>query len=550
MFSKLSQYPRMFRNLTIQTILIIVFFPIYFFICSTPSLAGWSSPLKMIYPKKPENISFSLPPPKTAAFPFITNDQKGNFVSVWFDSSGTGSMLGATLAPGAINEKGQPAWKLTQPIATANVVIPYDFYAQCVGMDKKGNATAIWSDGTYVYASILPFGKGEWSPPRVINEPSPNEIPRSLNIAVAENGNKIITWISSTHPYDGNLYANVYLAKEKSWLGQTNLLGNSHEFHIDENQISIDPRGNGIVLVGQNSSGVQAVSYIVKTNTWNQIPSIATNPIISFSSAMDSHGNGVIVWIEEDSTMHGATLPYYATAFSNSTLLSINANTEFSSPQVISNRKGDAVTMWTQGFENLASARYSFKSGLWSFLPLINLKGVFPTFVFLSGDPKGNVVASWTNLKSEETTQPLTSSATLNFETIIQAATLATYDSSWQQISKLSNYSGNDFNSKVALSKGNAVVVCENNLNTLLGTIKSSNYLNIFSPVVESVDADSKSSDGKTSVLIKGANFHQVKAVYFGKKQAKKFKVDSPTQIKALAPKGWNGKRVTVKSKN
>ncbi len=75
-------------------------------------------------------------------------------------------MQAATLASGAVNGMGQPAWVLINPVATSNVLAvgPYN---QSVGVDGSGNAIAVWTDRTLVYTSTLPFGQTTWSAPTI-----------------------------------------------------------------------------------------------------------------------------------------------------------------------------------------------------------------------------------------------------------------------------------------------------------------------------------------------------------------------------------------------
>ena len=266
---------------------------------SASLLGQWSS-LVTVYPNSA---------PFNAARPSIALDANGNAIAVWFDTTGSGSLRAATLVQGAVDASGQPAWVLTSPIVTSNVQTPSSPYAQGVGVDAAGNATAVWTDGIRVYASTLPFGDSLWSPPIPINNPIVNEVITNLCIGVGINGNAVATWSSSVHPYDATILANVFDPKVQLWLGQMNLLGDAVEFDLSVNPVAVDPQGNAIVATTVTSNLTQAIRYNAQLNTWTRIPGIWMGAVVSESCAIDAHGNAVIVWTDISNMVRSATLP-------------------------------------------------------------------------------------------------------------------------------------------------------------------------------------------------------------------------------------------------
>lgn len=425
---------------------------------SVPLLGGWSAPAEVIYPTTP---------PNNAANPFIATDGIGNSVAVWFDTTASGSMQAAKLASGAVNGSGQPSWVLTNPIATSNVQAPGNSYAQAVGMDLSGNATAIWTDGLNVYASTLAAGQNTWGTPAIINTQIVNEVISNLYITVAPSGTAIVTWISSTQPRNGTLLANVFDPGSHLWRGQTDINAGAVKFKLSSSQVAIDPQGNAVVSLTATSNQMQAIRYNFNSNTWTGIASTAANLIHSEYTSVDSEGNATIVWIEEDNTVHAATLAFNQTTFTNQTLLSTNTDASLSPPLVTVDLAGNAVAIWPDATFSLAAARFSSSTQTWTALPLLDLGGNMPAILSLSGDAKGNVVASWTVF--------------LSTTSYIESAALAASDSSWKFLTQLSPTSDSDTNSQVCLTKeGDALALWENDINNDAGTINSSIFLRLF----------------------------------------------------------------------
>lgn len=428
---------------------------------ASPLMGDWSSPPAVVYPPSA---------PYNATYPFMAEDGNGNIIAVWFDVSGSGSMQAATLASGAVNEEGQPLWVLTNPVVTSNVQDPSSPYAQAVGVDSAGNATAVWTDGIYVYAATLAAGHTNWSSPTIINTPISEQVITHPFIAVAVNGNAVVTWISSVHPYDGTIFANVFDAETLTWTGQTNILGVSHVlYNLEAIPVAIDPEGNAVLATtSTTSNAVQAASYNFDANTWTTIPSIATNSIDFSSVAVDSSGNATIVWIQQDHTMHAATLLFNATSLTNPVKLSKSADSTTSAPLVTTDAAGNAVAVWPDASGALATARYSFAEGTWTVLPLLNLGGNEPYIISLSGIANGNVIASWIIYPDPDS--------------YIQTAVLPANKSTWMLLTQISPSSGFANNAKLILTTtGDAVALWENDINSSTGTIDSSIFLNIFS---------------------------------------------------------------------
>lgn len=422
-------------------------------------MAEWSEPPLIVYSD-------------LGVTPFIATDENSNSVAVWFDISGTGSMQAATLASGAVNAQGQPNWIGIDPVATSDVQTPSTPYAQAVGMSADGTAMAVWVDGTYVYVAMLNAGETTWSLPTIINTPIDSESVRQPYIAVAANGYAVVTWFSSSHPYDGAVLANVFNPESTTWLGQVNLLGSGAiEFNDDATPVAIDPSGNAVVAFSKTSNDLQAASYNVNTNTWNTIPSIATDFNIGTGVAIDESGNAIIVWIEADNTMNAALLPFEATTLTSHSVLSSSADTTATIPRVVIDALGNAVTAWTDTNGDFASARYSATENTWQALPSISFTDATAGQINLSGDSNGNVVSIWSVLEESALS--------------IQSATLKTGASAWTTPDIITSGATYLINSQVKLTPaGDAIALWENNAgDDSESAIESSIFLGAVGPL-------------------------------------------------------------------
>ena len=419
---------------------------------ATSLMADWSTPA----------VVYTAGTPDYAVFPFIATNASGKSVAVWFDLTDSGSLQGATLDL----DGGGDSWVATSAVAGANVSAATNTDAQAVGIDSDGNAMAVWTDGTNVYVSILSSGSSTWGGPTTIGTARGGDTITNPYIAVAENGNAVVAWVSASAPYEGPTYANVY--NSGSWLGETQLSGTGVQFNAYTNPVvAVDPIGDALLATTIDIAyGSQIFSYTVGSG-WTSIPQIAQDSPIYMAAAMDSSGNATVVWTQGDDTTYAATLAYGASTITNKTLLSSSVDTDDSPPSVIVDSSGNAIAVWTDASGDLASASYSFTDATWSSIPLLDLGGNIATDIALSGNATGNAVASWTVVYGDTS--------------YIQTARFGAGGDSWQSLTTISPTSDTDSNSQVSVTPdGNAVVLWQDGT---AGTINSSYYLTLFGPL-------------------------------------------------------------------
>lgn len=430
-------------------------------LCTTYLMAEWSSPPLIIYPSAP---------PYNAVGAAIAIAENGNAVAVWFDVTGSGSFQAATLVSGAVNEQGQPAWILTDPIASSDVQDGFTIYSQTVGMDAEANAMAVWTDGVNVYVAKLAAGASAWQTPVIINTQIGSDSIVDVYIGVSSGGNAIVTWTSSTHSYDCSVLANVFDFEANAWRGQTNILPSAIEFDAGANQVFIDPNGNAVITTTKTSNAVQVVSYNFDLDTWTSIENPDGDLITFMSGAIDSQGNATIIWMSDDGFIHVATLVFNASSFTNQSVLSTSAALDLAAPMVVVDAFGNAVACWPDVSGNFASARFSFASQSWTILDLLDIEGVGPALISLAGDSSGNAIASWTSGFQEEISS-------------IQTAFLSVGLSSWNLLSEPSSSSDMNGLSRIVLtSEGDAVIIWGFGTDDFFGSVASAIFLDVSPP--------------------------------------------------------------------
>jgi hypothetical protein len=437
---------------------------IFLILCIQPLIASWSEPPLVIYPSSA---------PYSARNPSIATDSHGNSIVVWFDTSGTGSMLAATHTAGSVNGMGQPVWVSTNPISTSNVQAPSNPASQAVGFDASGNALAVWTDGIYIYSSSLLAGQTTWLTPKTVNMPLEGQTADNLSLAVAPNGRATVTWVMSFKP-TGTYSVFTPLAASYAGIGweQTSLLfDGEYQFNNKVNPVAVDLNGNATVGVTGVSGTQQAVVYRAGANFYTILQTDPVSNIYSTSVAVDRTGNAIIVWVEATGIVKAVTIPFITTLYPFQPVtvnpqMTLSSAADLSSfPRVLTDSAGNAVAVWTDVSGNLGSARYSFNSQNWTGLPLLDLGGDVATNISLSGDTNGNMVASWTLVKTR---------------TSIQTATLLAAGSSWGSAAELSQCPYSNDNTQISLTAdGDALILWQNNIDSgTRGTILSSIFLN------------------------------------------------------------------------
>ena len=449
-------------------------FLVALFICLIgPALswAGWSMPQEAIYPASPPNESGS-----TA----IATDANGNCVAIWYDASQIPvRLIGAILPSGAVNSQGQPAWTSFTTIASGVIdpVSESGYQVSPLGMDAQGNALVAWTDGNNnILVSRLAAGQTTWSSPITINTQLVNETVAAPSVAVASNGNAVVTWTSKIpmFSYTYHVLANVYDAQSSAWRGQQELMGGAVEIGSEYNSVVMNNQGNAYIGISEQNTGVQTLAYNFSTNTWTTITPIPTSDDAYVGIAIDGQGNETVVWVDQGLlTMNAATLPFGQTTYTNVTVLSSSVSS-FNLPFVQTDSSGNALAVWVDADNNLASARFSFATQTWSQLPTVTQSNQIVNLTSLYMDAFGNALVGWV-------AQNTLSSYAVVVGLLLDNSTV------WTQITTLSTFDQNSDVNVVITTAGNGVAIWEDDVDVFVsGIIYSSVYIGmipVFPPV-------------------------------------------------------------------
>ncbi len=253
-----------------------------------------------------------------------------------------------------------------------------------IAMDSEGNAIAIWRQKTKVccaYAYIMhanryTAGKG-WGEPVAIQSGDKHAL--SADIAFDKDGNAIVlwsqkrytTWIGST------IYANRYVPGS-GWEGDGEIATFYREAEAYEPKIVFDNEGNAIAVWSQRNTGanrtlkIYASRYIAGSG-WEKKATLVTykknKDAQSLDLAIDSDGNAIVVWEEQDIKDDWGQWSIYAKKYdaqssswdSNATLLETGSGTA-RNPKVAMDKDGNAIAVWKQvdssGYFSIYANRY------------------------------------------------------------------------------------------------------------------------------------------------------------------------------------------------
>jgi uncharacterized protein YheU (UPF0270 family) len=244
--------------------------------------------------------------------PHVAMDSAGNAVVVWEQMNGSVSCI-------LKSEYRNGSW--VHPSSATQYINPGSTSAHkpIAAMDDLGNAIIVWeqSDGSHTRIYKSEYRAGAWSHPVILlNSISPDGTPaQNPRVVMNNQGEAIITW-EQTDGIVSRIFKSDY--RNNAWNNPSSLSDN------------ISPDGTD-----------------------------ATLP----QAAMDDNGNAVIVWQQSDHYYSQIFMSEYrGNAWQHPANLNNNVSpdgTSAQNPQVVMNRKGEAIITWEQ---NDGSASQIFKS--------------------------------------------------------------------------------------------------------------------------------------------------------------------------------------------
>lgn len=342
--------------------------------------------------------------------PQIAFDASGNAIAVWEQTDGTRYNIYAKRYNAGIG-----IWEAAEAIDSE----PGDAGSPQIGFDSAGNAIAVWvqiSGGTSgtsdtwksIWSNRYISGAG-WQTAVRLEEVDWNAY--SLRIEVDSSGNAIAIWVQDNGPAEQNIWSNRYQSAA-GWQGPELL--ESEDGYAYSPQIAVDSSGNGIAVWVQNDG----TEYSIWSNRYESAASlwqgaelietgdrIANNPEIE----IDYSGNAIALWVQQSDTLEYRifTNVYSSTAGWQSARR-IEYDDSFGPPEhpkIAADSAGSYIAVWPMSTPgsgyNIYSSIYTEDTG-WQ-----NLQNLSVTDVIYIGvaqidiDPSGNAIAVWANSEAE-----------------------------------------------------------------------------------------------------------------------------------------------------
>lgn len=356
-----------------------------------PLLAGGS----LVCPFLQLEASWSTPvaiSSTTSDQPCIAVDKSGNAVLVWQGYDGTNYIINAA------TQSFSGSW--TMPVALSDS--GQDAQGPSVGVDRSGNATAVWSryDGwnSIVQGATLPFNSS-WSSPVNISEAGQNA--DSAKVAVEASGN-VNNAVAVWHRYNGSnfIVESSSLTFGGTWSAPACISASGQDALAPV--VAIDPNGNAAAVCsrydGANFAS-RAAAYM-SGQTWGSSFSMSTpgSTTSGQSIEMDALGNSVIAWSYNNGTNNviQATKLHFGDGFT--TVIDISTEgQDCYVPKVEVALGGTAIVVWTgfDGINYVAQAAMMNLLGEWSSPVVLSTDGGDVNNLAVEMDSVGNGVAVW-----------------------------------------------------------------------------------------------------------------------------------------------------------
>ena len=332
----------------------------------------------------------------TAWFPQVAINSSGNGVAVWYQGDGTRDNIWSNSY-----ELGT-GWGTAQLIETDNTGSA--LYPQ-VAIDSGGNAIAVWYqyDGTRfnIWSNRYVAGTG-WGIAQLIESDNTGNA-HTPQVAIDSSGNAIAVWLH----YDGlryNVCSNRYEVGT-GW-GTAQLIENDNAGRAYNPQVAINSSGNAVAVWYQSDGSRDNIcsnSYELGTG-WGTAQLIETDDAgnaFAPQVAIDSSGNAIAVWYQYDAVRHNIWSNRYVSGTgwgATAQLIETNNAEDARSPQVAIDSSGNAIAVWVQddgSRDNIWSNKYVEGTG-WGTAQLIETDNTGradnPQIAI---DSNGNAIAVW-----------------------------------------------------------------------------------------------------------------------------------------------------------
>jgi hypothetical protein len=262
---------------------------------------------------------------------------EGNAAAVWAYNDSDTVYAAVRPAGGRFEPAGGTALGVRTSLISAGPV---------VGLDARGDATAVWATGTYpnnfsVQAATRP-AHGSWSSPQTISTPSTQPI--GVALAVDARGNALAAWTDVKAVGFGLVAA--FRPADRAWEAPREVTPAAN-YGIP--QIALDTSGVGMLVWSccLSPSRIEAATFSAASRTWSPPENISPTGVAAEDPhlAVDANGNALVVWTTSPSLSLQAATRRRRGRFGHPRVLAPSAT----SVQLATNARGDAVAMWQRG---------------------------------------------------------------------------------------------------------------------------------------------------------------------------------------------------------
>ncbi len=271
--------------------------------------------------------------------PQIAADANGNFVAVWRGYDGLVHQRYNVWANRYVAGAGWGSAALisnntTDPAAIGDALVSRNADTPHIAMDAAGNALAVWTQATSIYANRYTAGVG-WGSAQLIE----NDVKWAASaprIAMAANGHAYAVWeqyadavLGDATPPFKNIMANRYVAG-LGWQSAT-LVETNNTGHAQTPQVAVDSFGNATVVWRQwdeTHYSIWSNRFFRASGQWGTAALIEadnTGDAVNPQVAMDAAGNALAVWSQNNGTRSSIRVNRYTFGSTWNTALTLDS---------------------------------------------------------------------------------------------------------------------------------------------------------------------------------------------------------------------------------
>jgi len=341
---------------------------------------------------------------ENASFPQIATDPSGNAIAVWMQEFEGQSRIWT-------NRYNKETDNWTTASLIENTVAEGSAQFPQIAMDKNGNGLVVWKQNQgfnySIWSSYYNFSDSTWSDAQLIGIVDEASVAYS-EVVFDNQGNAIAVW-NQTDGDENSIWANRYSAINNSWG-----IAEAIEQTIDdtyEPKIAIDNNGNALVIWHQRDGAVKSIwanRYSAINNSWGTPVVIETGDgdarladgVSNAQIAIDTAGNGIAVWSQNDGTEDSIWVNRYdfaTTSWGAASLIENDAGYA-RAPKVAMDSHGNAMVLWYQDngvVDTTRFNRYSVITNSWGTASEIEAGAGHAYEQQIAFDASNNALAVW-----------------------------------------------------------------------------------------------------------------------------------------------------------